>query len=725
MKKNIFIVIMSMLLCTSIVFSQDYTVSVQGEGPPGVSVKYSGDYEGTGDVPFIIGPYPAPYTVYLEPTIVEIEKPGGMGYYFAGFPHTSGSDVVATCEVTSQQPEITKSIFYLDYDGPTPTPIVTIAPTVAPGSPGYIIGTIRDMDTGEGIEGATVNIYDPNTGSQAFSLTTSVYGEFDTGYFGNPSDMKMTDWYIEVLKDGYYTGEKYLYCWTCDGSMDLIPIAGLSPQPLPSYSPTPPAPPTSAPLIRGIWRPVKLITRPEMSITSDGEICVGYYFQTTCVRAVDWGEPTIDGDTVVIDPFFIYWDGSDFTPHHYLRHIYKVEGIDIKVGNDRTFRFVSWDGSYFETSPSLQTPAPTPPGTEIETHPSLFVDVATKDGQTTATLTTLFFQSAEKYIVYEIREKGTINRSGNTFFLSPVIVKIDDSSPNSINQVSLDYPPGELGPGTYTISVTANGNTVLSEDFTVTDPSSTPQPPQGELSGHVENSAHLFLYGTESRVVEPDSNGNYVIGNLSSDGYYALRPIYVPQLPQMEFLSPENNAVVNGYTEFALHVIPDVVSYEYEPALRTYNGVTGQLTDQDFAIARARDVKTTINSVAYYMDGEEVYRDQTYAYDDFTYLFYYDTALLLNGYHTLKAKLYVSSNRIAEQEIRFEVTEGTTGLLGDVNNDNTINIIDALLTAQYYVGLDPEGFNPGGADVNCDGKIDIVDALLIARYYVGLVTEFC
>jgi type 1 fimbria pilin len=34
MKKNITIVIMcTLLLCTSIAFSRDYTVSVQGEGP--------------------------------------------------------------------------------------------------------------------------------------------------------------------------------------------------------------------------------------------------------------------------------------------------------------------------------------------------------------------------------------------------------------------------------------------------------------------------------------------------------------------------------------------------------------------------------------------------------------------------------------------------------------------------------------------------------------------
>jgi beta-glucanase (GH16 family) len=62
---------------------------------------------------------------------------------------------------------------------------------------------------------------------------------------------------------------------------------------------------------------------------------------------------------------------------------------------------------------------------------------------------------------------------------------------------------------------------------------------------------------------------------------------------------------------------------------------------------------------------------------------------------------------------------------GDVDNDGSIDIVDALLTAQYYVGLDPAGFDQSRADVNCDGEISIVDALLIAQYYVGLINQFC
>lgn len=59
---------------------------------------------------------------------------------------------------------------------------------------------------------------------------------------------------------------------------------------------------------------------------------------------------------------------------------------------------------------------------------------------------------------------------------------------------------------------------------------------------------------------------------------------------------------------------------------------------------------------------------------------------------------------------------------GDVNSSNEIDIIDALLTAQYYVGLDPENFDLNAADVNADSNIDILDALLIAQYYVELIT---
>jgi hypothetical protein len=69
-------------------------------------------------------------------------------------------------------------------------------------------------------------------------------------------------------------------------------------------------------------------------------------------------------------------------------------------------------------------------------------------------------------------------------------------------------------------------------------------------------------------------------------------------------------------------------------------------------------------------------------------------------------------------------TNPPIGIKGDVNGSGGVDIVDALLIAQFYVGLNPANFNSALADVNCSGVIDIVDALLIAQFYVGLFASF-
>jgi hypothetical protein len=49
------------------------------------------------------------------------------------------------------------------------------------------------------------------------------------------------------------------------------------------------------------------------------------------------------------------------------------------------------------------------------------------------------------------------------------------------------------------------------------------------------------------------------------------------------------------------------------------------------------------------------------------------------------------------------------------------DILDALRIAQKTVGLDPQPFDESVADVNGDNGIDIIDALLIAQFYVGII----
>ncbi len=62
--------------------------------------------------------------------------------------------------------------------------------------------------------------------------------------------------------------------------------------------------------------------------------------------------------------------------------------------------------------------------------------------------------------------------------------------------------------------------------------------------------------------------------------------------------------------------------------------------------------------------------------------------------------------------------------LGDVNGDYMIDQVDAILIAQYCVGITLKNFNVSKADVNSDGKVDIKDALLVSQYFMGIINEF-
>ena len=64
-------------------------------------------------------------------------------------------------------------------------------------------------------------------------------------------------------------------------------------------------------------------------------------------------------------------------------------------------------------------------------------------------------------------------------------------------------------------------------------------------------------------------------------------------------------------------------------------------------------------------------------------------------------------------------------ILGDVNGDEEISVLDAMLVAQYIVGdIDETGMNTSVADVNGDEEISVLDAMLIAQFIVGDIEEF-
>lgn len=65
------------------------------------------------------------------------------------------------------------------------------------------------------------------------------------------------------------------------------------------------------------------------------------------------------------------------------------------------------------------------------------------------------------------------------------------------------------------------------------------------------------------------------------------------------------------------------------------------------------------------------------------------------------------------------------GMLGDVNNDGTVDIQDATVLQRYFAEFTNIGtVNLAVADVNRDGKINIRDVTQIQRFVAGFITAF-
>ncbi len=61
-------------------------------------------------------------------------------------------------------------------------------------------------------------------------------------------------------------------------------------------------------------------------------------------------------------------------------------------------------------------------------------------------------------------------------------------------------------------------------------------------------------------------------------------------------------------------------------------------------------------------------------------------------------------------------------ILGDVDSDGEVNIIDATVLQRYLVNIRAKHFNEAAADVDADGTITIVDVTFLSRSLVGIPT---
>jgi hypothetical protein len=95
-----------------------------------------------------------------------------------------------------------------------------------------------------------------------------------------------------------------------------------------------------------------------------------------------------------------------------------------------------------------------------------------------------------------------------------------------------------------------------------------------------------------------------------------------------------------------------------------------------------------------------------------------------NSEPTTGAAIFAASSGdtiFGHNELRGDVTKTVTlqanALIGDLNGDGTVNILDAIvLSNSFGLSTGQPGFNPN-ADINGDGTVDILDAIILMNHF--------
>ncbi len=79
----------------------------------------------------------------------------------------------------------------------------------------------------------------------------------------------------------------------------------------------------------------------------------------------------------------------------------------------------------------------------------------------------------------------------------------------------------------------------------------------------------------------------------------------------------------------------------------------------------------------------------------------------------------------SEATINRRFTAAASLMLGDVNADGRVNVLDTTIVQKYIAGLiELTGEKLSVADVNKDSSVNVIDATQIQKFGIGLITEF-
>ena len=71
-----------------------------------------------------------------------------------------------------------------------------------------------------------------------------------------------------------------------------------------------------------------------------------------------------------------------------------------------------------------------------------------------------------------------------------------------------------------------------------------------------------------------------------------------------------------------------------------------------------------------------------------------------------------------QKNLSFSIFYQPSGMLGDINYDDTINILDVVLMVSMILGTEDTDYDT--ADINSDGEVNVIDVVLLVNLILNI-----
>ncbi|MBN2444889.1 MAG: hypothetical protein JXJ04_26275 [Spirochaetales bacterium] len=620
---------------------EGYVINVRCNGMEKTTLKYYGDYEGEQETPFTIGPYTEPFSVWFEPT--ELDIPGNeesaAGYFYRGYyggaeldfsPSYPHEGPFYTINFTETYHARDFNICYREYGAPTPAPS-----PVTTGSP-YLYIRITDEVTYHAIEGVAIDIYIEDN-PEPVTLTTGEYGSVNANLLAYDP---VCNFLIKINHPGYHPYEQlYIYdrLTSYPLYLELYPLSEATPDPTPTETPRPII--TPDPEIHQTWT----------SFTAWDPVIQLYHYNesyaivtqtiyNTTIRAVDWGVPEISGTTITVDAKLL--QNMDVSPR--LKNNYSHEYHLGILTENQTYTFVfKADSHIIKEIPFTVEPSPVAspfPGAITNYNPTTSISIETIGEITYAKVNYLLFEKED--ILHVITPTypmgGPVTAAGNVYSAQPEILRYVGSedlvSGELIRHYSVTYTLGPLAPDTYRFK-----SFTTTKEFTIEwGPTPSPTPVHEAtylISGFVDKipGITLTLTGDDRPLtITPRSDGYYCFDHVSPGKEYTVTLNFEARAPKVSILVPPDLTSVTGNVKIEAEITSDVCIYLFDPPRRTYSGLLCNQEHQNFTAIAASDCCMLITQVDYFITGGSgqltLFSDTTQSICSHTYNHEWDTS---------------------------------------------------------------------------------------------------